>query len=123
MNDNNLVLFYQKMVELTKGNEIVWSVEKIMQTPGLGADEDLRGNTYVASYDDKRLCIYQYEGKHYFDYDEYRTSDEWRLVIIDKESKFLYGFPDSSACSTLYNAVSYQVSGAGDLMKKILGEQ
>ncbi|MFX0557131.1 hypothetical protein ACOCEA_10040 [Maribacter sp. CXY002] len=111
-----------KLNQMTKDDEIIWSVwkTKINSLEGL---ERLLGNAYFSEVNTKELRIYKYEARHYYDEDAFDWVSHFRLEFIDKNGNTTWQFPEEYVLPDLYESIQYKLSGASEFFGDFLDEE
>ncbi len=111
-----------KISKDTIDNKVIWKFgfkERIT----LGGEEEIIDNVYVADYHDRRLRLYHFRYKDYFDYLEYNWADNYRLEIIDASNNSLWVFPEDNAIVGLYDTVREKTTDVKGFFDDILKEE
>ncbi len=109
MNDKMTTKIIVKINRDTKEGKIKW--ETISLTPSsLIGNEKLLGNVYTTKVLDKKIRLYKYQAKHYFDEEAYEWNEFYRLEFIDERGSTEYTIPSDSSILDLYETVMYKSS-------------
>jgi len=106
----------------TKEDKITWEV-KHGSPLSLGGTEKLIDNSYVTIVGGRKIRLYKYETKFYYDEGLYEWSEAYRLEFIDFYDKAEWEFPRDNSILDLYDTVRYKTSKVEDFFKDYLTEE
>jgi hypothetical protein len=106
----------------TKEDKITWEV-KHASPISLGGTEKLIDNAYVATVGGRKIRLYKYQAKFYYDEGLYDWSESYRLEFIDFYDNSEWEFPRDNSILDLYDTVRYKTSKVADFFKDYLTEE
>lgn len=105
----------------TKEDKIEWKVTH-NRPSSLAGMEVLKDNIYVAKVSTKRIRLYKYEYKYFYEEDAFVWSESYRLEFVDALGNSEWEFPNDNAIDDLYDSVRYKTSNVEDFFKDYLAE-
>ena len=106
----------------TKENLVKWEI--ISSRPSsLSGNEVLTDNVYTCMVLDRKIRMYKFQSKIYYDEGAYEWSDGYRLEFIDNEGNSEWGITNDSAIYDLYETVRYKTSDIESFMDKYLKDE
>lgn len=119
MNTTYSIKIVTKLNRETKEGGIDWKISRAEPSSMLGS-ETLVDYVYTCTVLDKKLRLYKYQSKSYYDEGLYEWIENYRLEFIDDWGKSEWAFPDDRAIYDLYETVRYKTSGVEKFMEKFL---
>lgn len=106
----------------TKEDKIKWEVTHTIPS-SLAGTEKLIDNIYVAKVSTKKVRLYKYEYKHFYEEEIFFWLEAFRLEFIDLYEKTEWEFPRDNAVEDLYDSVRYKTSNVEDFFKDYLADE
>ena len=106
----------------TKEDKIKWEVTHNIPS-SLAGTEKLIDNIYVAKVSTKKVRLYKYEYKHFYEEETFFWLEAFRLEFIDFYEKAEWEFPKDNAVEDLYDSVRYKTSNVEDFFKDYLADE
>lgn len=106
----------------TKEDKIKWEVTHTTPT-SLSGTEKLIDNVYVAKVSTKKVRLYKYEYKYFYDEEAFLWLEGYRFEFIDFNDKSEWEFPRDNSIEDLYDSVRYKTSKVEDFFKDYLSDE
>ena len=107
----------EKLIAMTDSREIKW-----MENPFIeGKRDDVVGKVYATLMDNRYLAVYEYQYKVYDEPESFEWQREVQIEFVspgDYESDWQW--PQTAHRWALLNTVRCHVSGAADILQKLL---
>jgi len=111
-----------KLNRETKEGTIKWDVNRTKPSSLSGSEQGL-DNVYTAIVLGKKIRLYKYQYRSYYDEGLYDWVDSYRLEFIDDWGNSLWTFPDDRAIYDLYETVRYKTSNIEDFFNDYLSDE
>ena len=106
----------------TRNKKLEWSVNKF-PLDSLSKENRLLGKAYVAPFNGNYFRVYNFEYKHYTDYDEYNLSEDICLEIIDNLGKAKWTFSKNRKIFDIFELAKYYAEKIDDIFDQYLGDK
>ena len=105
----------------TKEDKIKW--EAVQGDPSsLGGTERLKGNVFKTRVLDKKIRLYRFEFRYYYEEELWQWQEGLRLEFIDGNNNTEWEFPADRTIQDLYDTVSYKTAKAEDFFSAYLND-
>lgn len=106
------------LAEKTRRNEIKWQTAAGIRNKR----ENVIGQAYITTYQQKVIAVYEYEYRYYTDADEYHMVSDVAIELVDNNGELLWRLPEIPSRGDLLDAVRFQTVGAEDLLESLLSD-
>ena len=118
-NQREAIQIVDKLIELTQHGVMAWTKE---DPPGYMNTMDSRVDLiYVASHLGRRMRVYVYHFKYYFDESSFVWDQQVKIEIIDSYDRVEASFPKVPNSMELLSSIQYQNPNVGNFYKDIFG--
>ncbi|RFZ95180.1 hypothetical protein D0C36_06535 [Mucilaginibacter conchicola] len=121
MNNSKAYKIVAKFNRDTKEGKIVWSITR-EKPSSLSGSENLIDDVFVTQVLEKKLRLYRFQYKSYYDEDIYEWVDKYRLEFVGIWGNSEWTFPYEMPIFDLYESVRYKVSNIDKFMEDFLGD-
>jgi hypothetical protein len=119
MADVSSIKLIAKLNRQTKEDVIIWQIDTSRPSSLIGT-EVLVDNVFITNVLGKRMRLYKYLGRYYYDEDKFDWVEEMRLELVDIYGKTTFKFPLDPGIADLYQTVMFKTSGVADFLDEFL---
>lgn len=105
---------------LTIEGAINWNPMQLHKVPGLVGYQKVNGQVFSSEYKNKKLVLYKYDDRSYYDEDAWHPEIGYRLMVVNNENELAWEFPENRMTPDLYDSILYKVANIDNFFNQIL---